>query len=224
MREDTAGGRGPLGARLPSGALLTDTDGVPVPPRDTPAPPPATRPPAHRGGGGLRSLELAAVAAVQRRAGGARVVGAARTAGAFGDHAAGWLALGAVGWLVDRPRRAGWARAGTAVLGAHALTVVVKRVLRRARPGGAGITVHASTPGRLSFPSSHAASTTAAALAYGGLLGGAWARGALLLAPLMGASRLVLGLHFPTDVAVGTAVGALAGRWALRQGSGRGSR
>ena len=163
---------------------------------------------------GLRALELRALVAVQRRAGHSPVLAACRALGRFGDHAAGWLLVGAVGWLLDRPRRRDWVAAGTAVLGAHAVTVVVKRVLRRARPSGLGITVHAATPGRLSFPSSHAASSTAAALAYGHLLGVPAAPA--LVAPVMGLSRLVLGLHFPTDVAVGTAVGALVGRTAVR--------
>ncbi|CAA9391044.1 MAG: hypothetical protein AVDCRST_MAG35-398, partial [uncultured Quadrisphaera sp.] len=111
-----------------------------------------------------------------------------------------------------------WAAAGAAVLGADAATAVVERVLRRARPSGLGLVVHARTPGRLSFPSSHAASSTAAALAYGHLLGVPAAPA--VVAPAMGLSRLVLGLHFPTDVAVGTAVGALAGRAAVRAAGG----
>jgi membrane-associated phospholipid phosphatase len=177
-----------------------------------PAPAPAPTP--HDGSRrrSLRALELGVLTAVQRRAGHPGLVRAARALGRFGDHAAGWLALGAVGWALDRDRRGQWAGAASAVLGAHAATVVVKRVLRRARPDGAGITVHARTPGRLSFPSSHAASTTAAAVAYGRLLG--VPRAPVLLAPVMGASRLLLGLHFPTDVAAGTAVGVLAGRLA----------
>lgn len=165
----------------------------------------------------LRALELRALVAVQRRTGGAPLITASRALDAFGHHARGWLVLGALGWLLDRPRRREWARAGAAVLGAHAATVVVKRVLRRARPDGAGVVVRALTPGRLSFPSSHAASSTAAALAYGHLLG--LPRAPAVVAPAMGLSRLVLGLHFPTDVAVGTAVGALAGRAAVRAGA-----
>ncbi len=195
-----------------------------------PTPPRSTR---------LRRAESGAVAAVQRRTRAPWAVRGAQGLSAFGDHAAGWLALGALGAAIDDERRSAWVRASAGVLGAHASTVVVKRVLRRARPathpsellvggrssgreGGAGstgrpaITVHATTPGRLSFPSSHAASSTAAALAYGRLLAG---RGGGLaavgvIAPVMGLSRLVLGLHFPTDVAVGTAVGAAFGRWA----------
>lgn len=177
----------------------------------------------------LRTAESGAVVAVQQRLRAPWAVRGAQGLSAFGDHAAGWLALGVLGAAVDGERRSAWVRAGAGVLGAHAATVVIKRVLRRARPSthaldAAGlapgepprITVHATTPGRLSFPSSHAASSTAAALAYGRILGGRGGQVGALAAvtPVMGLSRLVLGLHFPTDVAVGAAVGALAGRWA----------
>ena len=198
---------------------------MPAPAPAAPGTAPGTAPGAAQGAdspaAALRGRESAAVLAVQGALGAPAAVRGARALSAFGDHAAGWLALGVVGAAVDAPRRGAWVRAAAAVLGAHAATVVVKRVLRRARPAThAGdvlpIAVHASTPGRLSFPSSHAASSTAAAVAYGRLLGGR--RGAVAavcaVAPVMGASRLVLGLHFPTDVAVGTVVGVLAGRWA----------
>ena len=189
-----------------------------MPPSQAPLAPSAAPPPARLApASALRSAELSVLLAVQRAAP-APAVAAARALGRFGDHAAGWLVLGAAGALLDRGRRREWVTATGAVLGAHAATVVVKRVLRRQRPSGPGLVVHARTPGRLSFPSSHAASTTAAAVAYGALLG---VPAAPVLPAVMGASRLVLGLHFPTDVLVGTAVGALAGRAARASAEGR---
>jgi membrane-associated phospholipid phosphatase len=68
------------------------------------------------------------------------------------------------------------------------------------------------TPSRLSFPSAHAASTTAAAIALSPLLGPA-----VLIAPVvMGTGRILLGVHYPTDVLAGSALGALAGWATLR--------
>lgn len=165
----------------------------------------------------LRRAESAVLVALQSRTTGARVIGPAVALGRFGDHAAGWVAIGAAGWLLDRHRRGEWARALVSVLGAHAATVVLKRVVRRLRPNAPGIEVRSTSPSRLSFPSSHAASTTAAALAYGRLLRLPLAP---VVPPVMGASRLVLGLHFPTDVLVGSLTGVLSDR-VLRPGARR---
>jgi len=162
---------------------------------------------------GFVRRELAALRAVQGAIGGQRVVGAARVLSVFGEHSAGWFALGLVGAAVDRRRRAQWLGAAAGVVGAHALSIAVKRVVRRPRPDHPDVRVLVGTPSRLSFPSSHAASTTAAAVLYGGLTGSALT-GAVV--PPMLASRLVLGVHYPSDVLAGSALGALVGGGVLR--------
>jgi membrane-associated phospholipid phosphatase len=149
--------------------------------------------------------EVRALQAVQRGIGRPPVVATARAMSLFGEHAAGWLALGALGALVDRHRRRDWLTAAAGVAAAHGASVAVKRVVRRPRPADPRVRVLVSTPSRLSFPSAHATSTTAAAAHYGRLLG----RPLLpLLVPPMALSRLVLGVHYPTDVAAGAALGA----------------
>jgi len=67
------------------------------------------------------------------------------------------------------------------------------------------------TPSRLSFPSSHAASTTAAAVLYGGMVGTRASVSTMSVVPPMLLSRLVLGVHYPSDVLAGSALGALVG-------------
>lgn len=76
------------------------------------------------------------------------------------------------------------------------------------RPGlvRAAMLVHAAV-GRWSFPSSHAASTTTAALVFGRLTGRPTAS---VLVPVMAVSRMTLGVHTPSDVLAGVAVGAAA--------------
>jgi len=152
--------------------------------------------------------EIALLAAVQRRIAVPRVVAAARGMSRFGEHALGWLALGVLGALVDRRRRRDWLLAAATVAAAHGTSIGLKRVVRRPRPRDESVIVLAGTPSQLSFPSSHAASTTAAALVYGGLLR---RRLAPLLVPPMLLSRLVLGVHYPSDVLAGSMLGAAIG-------------
>ncbi|MGH3697777.1 MAG: phosphatase PAP2 family protein [Pseudonocardiaceae bacterium] len=156
----------------------------------------------------LDHREVALLCAVQHRIAVPRVVSAARGLSHFGEHALGWLALGALGALLDRRRRRDWLVCAAAVAAAHGSSIAVKRVVRRDRPADPAVTVLVGTPSRLSFPSSHAASTTAAAVLYGGLLG---RRLTPLLVPPMLISRLVLGVHYPSDVLVGSALGAAIG-------------
>lgn len=161
--------------------------------------------------------ETAALVAVQRRIAAPVVVKGAQALSRFGEHAGGWLVIGAVGALLDRPRRADWITAAAGVAAAHGASIAVKRVVRRERPRHPDVRVLVGTPSRLSFPSAHATSTTAAAVIYGGLLR---RRLVPVLVPPMLASRLVLGVHYPTDVLAGWALGAAVGtgvrRWLAR--------
>lgn len=124
-----------------------------------------------------------------------------------GEHAAAWLAVAGAGAALAPGRRPDWIRAGAAVLAAHGLSVVVKRVARRLRPVHDDLVSHVAVPSRWSFPSSHATSTTTAAIVFAPLLG----RWTLVAPPLMAWSRMALGVHYPTDVLSGAAMGAAVG-------------
>lgn len=132
-------------------------------------------------------------------------VPAARGLSHFGEHALGWMALAAAGAVLDRPHRRRWIAAGVGAFGAHAASVILKRVVRRPRPNHPQIRVGVGTPSRLSFPSSHATSTTAAAILIARATGSPLP---LAVIPPMLISRLVLGVHYPTDVLAGAALGA----------------
>jgi membrane-associated phospholipid phosphatase len=127
-----------------------------------------------------------------------------------GEHAALWLALGAAGAAVDAPRRDRWARAARGVAAAYVLNTVVKQVARRPRPLLEDLPQLMKTPTQLSFPSAHAASSFAGARAYAPLLGAA---GPALypLAAAMAASRVYLGVHYPSDILAGALLGTFVG-------------
>jgi len=150
--------------------------------------------------------EDAALVAVQSAlAGRPGVLAGARGLSHFGEHSLGWLAIAALGALLQPRRRGQWMAAGVGAFAAHATAVLIKRVVRRTRPDHPAIDVNVGTPSRLSFPSAHATSTTAAAVLMGRITG--LPLPALLIPP-MALSRLVLGVHYPSDVATGVVVGA----------------
>ncbi len=151
----------------------------------------------------------------QRRA----VMSAARGLSHFGEHSIGWFAAGLAGAAVDRRRRGQWLTAAASVVGAHATSIVVKRVVRRRRPQDPSVEVGVATPSKLSFPSSHATSTTTAAVVYSKLTGRTLVP---VLVPPMLASRLVLGVHYPTDVLAGAALGGAIGAIVRRRLAGPG--
>jgi undecaprenyl-diphosphatase len=115
------------------------------------------------------------------------------------------LALAALGALVAPHRRKEWVVAGIGAFAAHAAAVIIKRVIRRARPHHPAIEVNVGTPSRLSFPSAHVTSTTAAAVLMGRVTGLPLPA---VVVPPMALSRMVLGVHYPSDVAAGIVVGA----------------
>ncbi|WP_027942466.1 phosphatase PAP2 family protein [Amycolatopsis taiwanensis] len=157
---------------------------------------------------GKPSGEVKVLATAQRLLKRPGAVKAARGLSHFGEHSIGWFAAGLVGAAVDRRHRKDWLVAAAGVVGAHAASIAVKRVVRRPRPDHESVEVLVGTPSRLSFPSSHATSTTAAAVLYSGLTG----RNLVpALVPPMLASRLVLGVHYPTDVLAGAALGGVVG-------------
>jgi membrane-associated phospholipid phosphatase len=126
----------------------------------------------------------------------------------LGEHGALWIAVGVAGVGADSGRRVRWARATACVGGAYLLSSSIKLAIGRRRPVVEDLPHLMATPTGLSFPSSHSTSSFAAARAYGQLLPPAPLYGA---AAAMAFSRLYLGVHYPSDVAAGAALGAVLG-------------
>lgn len=166
--------------------------------------------------GVLTRLDHSVLRTTRKALGDTPAVPVARGLSHFGEHALGWIAVGAVGWASGR-RRHEWATAVTGVVAAHAAGVLLKRVVRRVRPDLADVPPLVGTPSRLSFPSAHSTSTAAAAVGFAPLVG----------APVMGAatgamlvSRVLLGVHYPSDVVSGAVLGAGVAA-AVRRQAGR---
>ncbi len=143
---------------------------------------------------------------------------AARALSHFGEHDLGWLAVAAAGAVatsvgdVDKQNRSKWLALGAGTFAAHAATVVLKRIVRRPRPNDPRVKIGVKTPSQLSFPSSHAANTGAAAAHLADITGRKWP---WLLVPVMMLSRNVLGVHYPTDTLAGAALGAATAKVAI---------
>ncbi len=157
----------------------------------------------------LRGEEAALVAVQSALADRPGVLAGARALSHFGEHSIGWVAVAVLGALLQPSRRRAWLAAGLGAFVAHASAVVIKRVVRRERPHHPAVTVNVGTPSRLSFPSAHATSTTAASMLLARTTGLPLP---ILLVPPMALSRLVLGVHYPSDVLTGVAVGAVVAK------------
>jgi undecaprenyl-diphosphatase len=91
----------------------------------------------------------------------------------------------------------------------HIVVQLIKRTVGRSRPAMVErLVTLVSEPDRFSFPSGHATASMSVALAHA-LVFPAWAAPVLLLALLVGFSRVCLRVHYPSDVIVGQLIAAL---------------
>jgi undecaprenyl-diphosphatase len=134
-----------------------------------------------------------------------------------GESGALWIGIALAGAVSDRPRRRRWVGAAASVPFTLAANYAIKRVIARERPSLAGHEPFGRVPASHSFPSAHAATSFAGAYRIAALAP-RWRAPLMAGAALMAFTRPYLGVHYPSDVVAGAAVGLVLG-WALEAAS-----
>ncbi|HEY6636135.1 MAG TPA: phosphatase PAP2 family protein [Solirubrobacterales bacterium] len=125
--------------------------------------------------------------------------------GRIGEYGAVWLVIGVVMAFVDPDNGEDWVVAGILGPVAIGLNFVVKVIVRRPRPVLEGLPPLGGAPSSLSFPSAHATSSFACATAMTRIAPEAAVL--FVLAAAIAACRPYLGMHYPSDVLAGAALG-----------------
>ncbi len=120
-----------------------------------------------------------------------------------------WLVLLAVLLCIPRYRRAGMTGLFAVLIGFLITNVLLKNMVARIRPYEIveGLTFLGTQPHDFSFPSGHSTCSMAAAAVLFARLPKKAGIPLLLLGVLICLSRLYVGVHYPTDVLAGTAIG-----------------
>lgn len=122
----------------------------------------------------------------------------------LGEHGAIWFGLSAAGAALDGGRRPLYLRAAAATGAAYAINQAIKLAVGRRRPELPDLPPLMPTHMKLSYPSAHAATSFAGARS----LAAVWPAAPLYaLAAAMALSRPYLGVHYPSDVVAGSALG-----------------
>lgn len=137
------------------------------------------------------------------------VESAAQALGKAGNNGLVWFLLGATLAVLDNDRWESWlicALLGPLAIG---LNYAIKLAVKRPRPVLEGLPPLGGAPSSLSFPSAHATSSFAVATAM--VRVDPAMAGALVVALLVSLGRPYLGMHYPSDVLAGAALGIVLG-------------
>ena len=129
----------------------------------------------------------------------------------LGDEGYVWIAIAIVLLFVKNYRKVGL-MVGASLLGSLVFNnMIVKNIVARPRPYRMieKLTILIPEPGEYSFPSGHTSSSFAAGVVLYLMLPKKYGIPAMVLAFLIGISRLYVGVHYPTDVLGGMVMGTL---------------
>jgi membrane-associated phospholipid phosphatase len=122
----------------------------------------------------------------------------------LGEHGILWYSVSAIGAVVSPEKRHTYGRAAALVFGSFLANQAVKFAVRRPRPNLPDLPPLVHTMSNRSYPSAHATTSAAAAVALSRVL----PRGPLVaVATALALSRLYLGVHYPSDTVAGAALG-----------------
>lgn len=129
----------------------------------------------------------------------------------LGDEGFIWIAIALVLLFIKKYRKTG-ITVGVSLLGSLIFNnIIIKNIVARTRPYRVidTLTILIEEPGEFSFPSGHTSSSFAAGVVLFLLLPRKYGVPALVLAFLIGISRLYVGVHYPTDVLGGMVMGTI---------------
>ncbi len=152
----------------------------------------------------LRALDLALLRGLRTRGHAPTIERAVLAFSRSGEHGGLWQALCLLGTAVDPSRRGLYRRTMSIVVLAYLVNIALKYVVRRPRPALADLPPLSSTVTGLSYPSAHATTSFAAARMLSRELPGA---PAYACAVAMALSRPYAGVHYPSDIVAGAALG-----------------
>jgi membrane-associated phospholipid phosphatase len=170
----------------------------------------------------MANLDLALLRLMRTRGHSPAAEALAKAVAASGEYGLIWTAAAATAAAFDPPRRRRWLTAAALAPAAIGLNFAVKLAVRRQRPKLDGLPPLGGAPSSLSLPSAHATASFAAATAMSRI---APRRAPALYAgaTLMALTRPYLGMHYPSDVVAGAALGTALGRLTPGLGGGPGA-
>jgi len=158
----------------------------------------------------MKKADLALLRFMRTRGHTPAVEKAAQLIAKSGENGYLWFGIGLAGAAFDPPRRRQWLYSAAIGPVAIVLNFGIKLVVKRPRPSLKGLPPLGGAPSSLSFPSAHATASFAAATAMSkfapelklALFGAA---------ATMAVTRPYLGMHYPSDVVAGAALGTVLG-------------